>query len=82
MSYVSKFIYNLLIPQIATRFTLPQSVKLHRYTVYVSGIILTHNQKGINMKNIKLVALDLDGTLFNKESIISKRNLATIKKAT
>ena len=34
------------------------------------------------MKNIKLVALDLDGTLFNKESIISKRNLETIKKAT
>ena len=33
------------------------------------------------MKNIKLVALDLDGTLFNKESIISKRNLDTIKKA-
>ena len=31
------------------------------------------------MKNIKLVALDLDGTLFNKESIISKRNLDTRK---
>ena len=34
------------------------------------------------MKNIKLVALDLDGTLFNHESRISRRNLDTIKKAT
>ena len=50
--------------------------------MYISEIILTHYQEGINMKNIKLVALDLDGTLFNKESRISKRNLETIKKAT
>lgn len=34
------------------------------------------------MKNIQLVALDLDGTLFNKDSLISRRNLETIKKAT
>ena len=50
--------------------------------VYISEIILTHIQEGINMKNIKLVALDLDGTLFNHESRISRRNLDTIKKAT
>ena len=47
--------------------------------MYISEIILTHYQEGINMKNIKLVALDLDGTLFNNESRISKRNLETIK---
>lgn len=32
--------------------------------------------------NIKLVALDLDGTLFNSQSVISKRNIDTIRKAT
>lgn len=32
------------------------------------------------MKRIRLIALDLDGTLFNRESRISERNLAVIKK--
>lgn len=34
------------------------------------------------MSNIKLIALDLDGTLFNSQSKISEKNLAAIKKAT
>lgn len=34
------------------------------------------------MSNIKLIALDLDGTLFNSQSRISEENLAAIKKAT
>ncbi len=34
------------------------------------------------MSNIKLIALDLDGTLFNNQSKISDGNLAAIRKAT
>lgn len=34
------------------------------------------------MKDIKLVALDLDGTLFDNSSRISKRNLTAIRSIT
>ena len=34
------------------------------------------------MNAIKLIALDLDGTLFNNQSQISAHNIDTIKKAT
>ena len=34
------------------------------------------------MKTIKLIALDLDGTLFNNQSIITDQNKKAIKKAT
>ena len=34
------------------------------------------------MKTIKLISLDLDGTLFNNKSIITEKNKQAIKRAT
>ena len=34
------------------------------------------------MSHIQLVALDLDGTLFNNQSVISQENLKTIRTIT